>query len=197
MKRNKTPPYLYSKEKNTNMNKCLEVHEISLKRILENLDKIPKNGRSFGNEVKSLSSQEKKELMELVGKYNEYGKALRCEEAIRETAETLAKIAKMAETYAMTESSDWFQGEVVKRDFKQANRISTDFNKLAQETYGKMQQLTALYEDMGHVLSRYYEINNMDEMAAMVGAPVVGEEAIPSMPTTVQEPSRTFQSPEA
>jgi hypothetical protein len=167
-------------------NKNLEIHELSLKRILENLDKIPKNGRSFGNEVKTLSTQEKKELMELVSKYNEYGKALRCEEAIRETAETLAKIAKMAETYAMTESSDWFQGEVVKRDFKQANRISGDFNKLAQETYGKMQQLTALYEDMGHVLSRYYEINNMDEVA---GAPAV---AVPSTPVTTQEPSAVF-----
>lgn len=168
--------------------KSLEVHEISLKRILENLDKIPSNGR-FGNKTPTLSAQEKKELMELVGKYNEFGKALRCEEAIRETAETLTRIAKMAETYALSEASEWFQGEVVKRDFKQAGRISEDFNKLAKECYGKMQQLTALYEDMGHVLSRYYEINNMDEA---VGISTV---ATPSLPATVEEPTKVFTPP--
>jgi hypothetical protein len=115
--------------------------------------------------------------MELVSKFNEYGKVLRCEHALMETAKTLDEISRMAEQYAMTESSDFFQGKVVERDFKQVKGITKDFKKLSQECFGKIQQLNALYEDMGHVLGRYYEIKTLDELAqpqpqsAMEGGP--------------------------
>lgn len=142
----------------------LTVKEFSLKRIVENLDKIPNNGK-FGDEVQKLSTEEKKKLMDMVSKYNEYGSVLRCEQALMETSKTLQDIAAMAERYAMTESSDWFQSKVVERDFKQARGISQNFNKLAKECYGKIQQLSALYEDMGHVLGRYYEIKTTNESA--------------------------------
>jgi hypothetical protein len=143
----------------------LQVHEFSLKRILENLDNIPSNGK-FGDEPKKLSPQDKKKLMDAVSKFNEYGKVLRCETALMETAKTLDEIANLAEIYAMTESSDFFQGRVVERDFKQVKGITKDFKKLAQECHGKIQQLNALYEDLGHLFGRYYEIKTLDEMIA-------------------------------
>lgn len=152
------------------MKENLEVHEFSLKKIVENLDRIPSNG-NFGSDVKKLTPEEKKRLMELVSKFNEYGSVLRCEHALMQTAKTLDEIAGMAETYAMTESSDFFQGRVVERDFKQVKGITKDFKKLASECYGKIQQLNALYEDMGHVLGRYYEISSLDEIAQSVGVP--------------------------
>jgi hypothetical protein len=153
----------------------LTIHEFSLKKILENLDKIPSNGK-FADENDKLSPQEKKRLMELVSKFNEYGKVLRCEQALLETSKTLSEISNMAKKYAMTESSDFLQREVVQRDFKQVEGITKDFTKLSRECYGKIQQLNALYEDMGHVLGRYYEINNLDEIAnATPSTPVMGE----------------------
>ena len=147
------------------MKQNLQVHEFNLKRIVENLGNIPSNGK-FGDEPKKLSAQDKKKLMDAVSRFNEYGKVLRCETALMETAKTLDEIAQMAETYAMTESSDFFQGKVVERDFKQVKGITKDFKKLASECHGKIQQLNALYEDMGHVLGRYYEIQTLDEMIA-------------------------------
>lgn len=147
------------------MKQNLQVHEFNLKRIVENLDNIPSNGK-FGDEPKKLSAQDKKKLMDAVAKFNEYGKVLRCETALMETAKTLDEIAGLAETYAMTESSDFFQGKVVERDFKQVRGITKDFKKLASECHGKIQQLNALYEDMGNVLGRYYEIQTLDEMVA-------------------------------
>jgi hypothetical protein len=158
------------------MKQDLTVHEFSLKKIVENLDKIPSNGK-FGQE-ESLTPQQKKRLMELVSKFNEYGKVLRCEQALLETSKTLSEISTMAKKYAMTESSDFLQREVVQRDFKQVESITKDFTKLSRECYGKIQQLNALYEDMGHVLGRYYEINNLDEIAnATPSTPVMGEQA--------------------
>jgi DNA-binding transcriptional regulator GbsR (MarR family) len=153
------------------MKENLNISEFSLKRIVENLDRIPRNGK-FDNDVKRLTPEEKKRLMELVSKFNEYGDVLRCEQALMDVAKTLDEIAKMAETYAVTESSDWFQSKVVERDFKNVKKTAADFKKLAQECYGNIQQLSALYEDMGHTLSRYYEIRSLDEMAMDVDVEV-------------------------
>ncbi len=159
----------------------LEVKEFSLKQILENLDRIPKDGGAkFGDEVQKLSPQQKKDLMEKVRKFNEYGRVLRCETALMEMAKTLSEIGQMAESYAMTESGDYFQSEVVKRDFNEVKKITKDFSKRAKECYGGLQQLNALYEDMGRKMERYFEISSLDEIAAAAGvvskpAPMVGE----------------------
>jgi hypothetical protein len=163
----------------------LEVKEFSLKKILENLNEIPRDGGAkFGNENKKLSPQQKKDLMEKVRKFNEYGKVLRCETALMEMSKTLAEIGQMAESYAMTESGDYFQAETVKRDFNDVKKITKDFSKLSRECYGGLQQLSALYEDMGRKMERYFEIQSLDEIAAgaaqpaqeaSAAAPVVGE----------------------
>jgi len=88
----------------------------------------------------------------------------------------------MAESYAMTESGDYFQSEVVKRDFNEVKKITKDFSKIARDCYGGLQQLNALYEDMGRKMERYFEIQSLEEIAAAVApqessapAPVVGE----------------------
>lgn len=167
----------------SNITDNLEVKQFSLKQIVENLGNIPKDGGAkFGDEVQKLSPQQKKDLMAKVRKFNEYGKVLRCETALMEMAKTLAEIGQMAESYAMTESGDYFQAEVVKRDFNEVKKITKDFSKRAKECYGGLQQLNALYEDMGRKMERYFEIASLDEIAAaapQVGAPapVVGEVA--------------------
>lgn len=150
------------------MKENLEVKEFSLKQIVENLGKIPKNGGpQFGNEPQKLSPQQKKQLMEKVARFNEYGRVLRCETELMEMAKTLSEIGQMAEAYAVTESADYFQAETVKRDFNEVKKITTQFSKLAKECFGGLQQLNALYEDMGRKMERYFEIQSLDEMAAM------------------------------
>jgi len=96
--------------------------------------------------------------MEMVKCYNEFGKKLRMENSLIETAQALAEISELAETHACNEAQDWFSTEVVKEDFKRARGISETFQKLARECHGKVQKLNALYEDMGNILERYYEI---------------------------------------
>lgn len=149
------------------MRENLEVKEFSLKQIVENLGKIPKNGGpQFGNEPQKLSPQQKRQLMDKVARFNEYGRVLRCETELMEMARTLTEIGQMAETYAVTESSDYFQAETVRRDFNEVRKITTQFSKLAKECFGRLQQLNALYEDMGRKMERYFEIRSLDEIAS-------------------------------
>jgi hypothetical protein len=130
---------------------------MKLKKIVENMNRMPSTLKGF-NESPKLSSEQKRKLMEMVSQYNTLGQKLRMESALIETATTLAEISELAETYACNEASDWFATEVVKTDFKRAKGITETFQKLARECHGKIQQLNALYEDMGHILGRYYEI---------------------------------------
>ena len=166
------------------MKNNLEVKQFSLKQIVENLNSIPKDGGAkFGDETPKLNQQQKKQLMEKVGNYNELGKVLRCETAIMELAKTLGEIGQMAESYAMTESGDYFQAEVVKRDFNEVKKIVKDFQRLARDTNSGLIKLNALYEDMGSKMQRYFEIKSLDEIAAAINpgasapAPKVGEVA--------------------
>lgn len=130
---------------------------MKLKKIVENIGKMPSTLKGFNDNPK-LSKEEKQKLLNMVSGYNQLGEKLRMENSLIETASSLAEISKLAETYACSESQDWFATEVVKNDFKRAKGISETFQKLAKECHSKVQQLNALYEDMGHILQRYYEI---------------------------------------
>lgn len=151
------------------------------------MDKMPSTLKGF-NESPKLSPEQKRKLMEMVGQYNTLGQKLRMEGALIETATALAEIAELAETYACNEASDWFATEVVKTDFKRAKGITETFQKLARECHGKVQQLNALYEDMGHILGRYYEI--ADPMAEVCPNPtnVKSQRGLPNaQPQTIMQ----------
>jgi Ni,Fe-hydrogenase I large subunit len=111
------------------------------------------------------SVEEKKMALEAIGKYNEYGGQLRREHNLMEIAHTLAKITEAAEKFTMTETEDWFDKKTVSENMKQLRRVSEEFNKLAKEAHTMQQRMEALYEDGGHVLSRYFEIKDLNEGA--------------------------------
>jgi DNA repair ATPase RecN len=144
----------------------LTIHEFSLKKIIENFDKIPEKTGKFGEPSNTLSKEEKKKLWELMRKFNEYGQSLRGDQALMETAKTLSEISAMAKKYAMSENNiDVLQKETVQRDFKQVDGITQNFQKLAKECVSKVMQLNALYEDLGHIYERYYEMENINEVS--------------------------------
>ena len=57
---------------------------------------------------------------------------------------------------------------------KHLNGMVSDFKKTAQESHVLGQRLTALYEDMGNVLNRYYDINEDMEISEELKTSNVG-----------------------
>jgi len=160
---------------------------MKLKKILENMNKMPSTLKGF-NESPKLSSEQKRKLMEMVKNYNQLGQKLRMENSLIETATALSEISELAETYACNEASDWFATEVIKQDFKRAKGISETFQKLARECHGKVQQLNALYEDMGHILGRYYEIADPMQEVSPNPMDIKGQRGLPNaQPQTVMQ----------
>jgi hypothetical protein len=63
----------------------------------------------------------------------------------------------------VSETSDWFDKVSVNNNMKSLKGSVTEFKKAAIESHQLNQRLTGLYEDIGHVLNRYYEIDEADQ----------------------------------
>ena len=74
-------------------------------------------------------------------------------------AKQLAEMADNAQNHVLGETSDWFDGVSVKRNMKELKGLTGQFKKTAVEANAVNQRLSALYEDMGNILNRYYEID--------------------------------------
>lgn len=139
--------------------------EFTLRQIVENLDKIPAKG--FEEQKQKLSPEQVRQLKEMTSMFNEYGKAFEGEQAIMDSANAISQLMKLAETYALNEGGDWFQTEIIKKDFADAGKKLAQFQKLAKECYARKQQLGVLFDDLRHVLGRYYKINELGQMTSI------------------------------
>ena len=100
-----------------------------------------------------------KEIKEAMGTFSKLGNLLHREENLKEIASSLSEIATKAKTYTLSETDDWFDKVTVNRNMKELTTLSKSFGKFAQEAQGLQERMSALYEDMGHIIGRYYEVN--------------------------------------
>lgn len=131
--------------------------KFTLKRIVENLGRIPEKG--FGEETPKLTPEQKKRLIELASMFENFGESIRREEEILNSAKSMTELCELAETYALNECGDWFQQDIVQKDMKELKRRVMEYNKVAKESYARMQQLGVSYQDIGHILGRYYDLS--------------------------------------
>ena len=101
-----------------------------------------------------------KEIKEAMNNFSQMGKLLQREENLKEIAHSLSEIATKAKSYTLSETDDWFDKVTVNRNMKELTTLSKSFNKIASEAQGLQERMSALYEDMGHVIGRYYEIDD-------------------------------------
>ena len=115
------------------------------------------------NEERPLSLEVKKHFLEIVSTYNKYQESLDRKSDIAEIAETLGGITEAARTLAIHEGGDWFDKHTVKRNMSELDKLGKQFDKVALEARALDQRMGGLYEDMGHILSRYYKIGEITE----------------------------------
>ena len=101
----------------------------------------------------------KRQTMENVKNFSIIGKSLYGGGNIMEVAKQLAEIAEGAHNHVLSETDDWFDKVSVNKNMKSLKGSVVEFQKTAKEAHQLNQRLTGLYEDIGHVLNRYYEID--------------------------------------
>ena len=101
----------------------------------------------------------KHEVIEAVKSYARVGKQLYNGGGILEAAKQLVRMAESAQNHVLSETNDWFDAVSVKRNMKELKGLTGQFRKTAVEANATNQRLSALYEDMGNILNRYYDID--------------------------------------
>ena len=93
-----------------------------------------------------------------ISQYNEIGEAIFGKSNISKISEKLSWIASQAKSHTLQETEDWFDKITVNRNMKELTGLSKQFSKISSESEALQQRLGALYEDMGNIIGRYYEI---------------------------------------
>ena len=111
------------------------------------------------------------EFLSDVANYNQFGKSIYRNDSIYDVAKKLSEIARQANIHTVRETEDSFDKITVSRNMKELKSYSDQFHKVAKEAHGLQQRMESLYEDMGRVLNRYYDINELEEGGPGSGRP--------------------------
>ena len=114
-------------------------------------------------EFQQLPSELKKHFLEIISTYGQHRESMSRKSDIRQVAETLGGIADAAQEYTLREGGDWFDRVTIKRNMNELKKLQSAFEKESIEAKAQEQRLESLYEDMGHVLGRYFEIADITE----------------------------------
>lgn len=148
---------------------------ITLKKIIKESRLGPSTGTAPENgnhgDTRKFSPEVKRHFLEIVSTYNKYQEMMDRKSDIIEVAETLGGIIEAAKELAINEGDDWFDKHTVKRNMNELGKLGQQFEKVVVEAKALDQRLSGLYEDMGHILSRYYKIGEIteDEMKSRLG----------------------------
>ena len=102
---------------------------------------------------------DKHQVVEGVRNFGIVGKSLYNSGNVMEISKQLAEVAEAAYNHILGEQDDWFDKVSVSKNMKSLKGSVVEFQKTAKEVHQLNQRLTGLYEDIGHVLNRYYEID--------------------------------------
>ena len=132
--------------------------QIKLKDLLlETVGFVSRNPRI--KEEDDTPSINIKELVSSISNYGSLGEQIYGKGSLKETAETLSSIADGAAQHTLSETEDMFDKVTVSRNMKELVGLSKQFGKVAGEAHSLQERMSGLYEDMGNILSRYYEIH--------------------------------------
>tara|TARA_B100001250_G_scaffold408716_1_gene431620 strand:- start:744 stop:1325 length:582 start_codon:yes stop_codon:yes gene_type:complete len=120
----------------------------------------------LGEAFEDTPKVDKHKVIEGVRNYGIVGKSLYNNNNIMEISKQLADIAESAHSHILGEQDDWFDKISVNKNMKTLKGSVVEFQKTAKEAHSLNQRLTGLYEDIGHVLNRYYEITEENGLDA-------------------------------
>ena len=105
-----------------------------------------------------------KELVSSINNYGSLGEHIYGKGSLKEIAEKLSSIAEGAAQHTLSETEDMFDKVTVSRNMKELTGLSKQFGKVAMEANSLQERMSGLYEDMGHILGRYYSIGEANDV---------------------------------
>lgn len=101
-----------------------------------------------------------------ITKFKSLGKILYNLGKYKQIAQYFDSLAQNAEHYLVSKSDTWFDNITIKRNTKELKTYAKEFAKVAGEAQALQQRMLTLYEDMGVILNRYFDVPD-EQMEAM------------------------------
>ncbi len=155
--------------KQINLKNLLKDHSFSLaggvvsQNAFHNDMSLSKMVKEKYGDVENEPKVNSEQILSKIQEFGNLGKSIYKSGDLKETAKTLSDIANAAKVHTLRETEDWFDKVTVNRNMKELTNLSKHFGKLSEEASSVQQRLEALYEDMGIVLSRYYDLNEVHD----------------------------------
>jgi len=127
------------------------------------LSSLVKEGNpEYWNEAETTMNVQR--FLEDVKNYAQIGNNIYRETNLKEIAIKISEIVESAKIHTMNETDDWFDRVSVKRNMKELGNLAGAFVKAAKDSNLMQRRMETLYEDMGNILSRYYEIEEVSSV---------------------------------
>lgn len=131
-----------------------------LKTIISNtVNSVLKEGVKEKQEDPLLTPEQKREFIEQVSRFNEYGEAIYRQNNLKEAYKNIKNVVEFASKHITEESGDWFDQVTLGRHSKKLKESMKIFEKTVAESIKLQQRLESVYEEIGETLNRYYKIN--------------------------------------
>ena len=127
------------------------------------LKKLLGEGEDKKAPKQTLSNEARRHFLEIISTYGSFGPKLKNENDLAQIAETLGAITDAASEFANKEAGNHFDESTVKRNMNELGKLSSQFEKIANEAKSLHSQMENLYEDMGHIIGRYYGVSELSE----------------------------------
>lgn len=114
----------------------------------------------YEEEHTGLTMEQKQTLFKEVREFNKYGKSIYLDgDNLKETAKKIRKLAEYATKY-VNEVNHGFDSVTVNRNMKELIKYCEKFQKAANELQAGHDRLESLYEEIGVIFNRYFEIED-------------------------------------
>ena len=113
-------------------------------------------GEWFGEDKKRVDAGA---FVQEVKNFSRMGEMIYREGSLRDVAKGLSELAEKARIATLQETDDWFDKVTINKNMKSLGNTSGEFTKIAKEANALQQRMESLYEDMGHILGRYYDLD--------------------------------------
>ena len=114
-------------------------------------------------QAEELTTEQKHAFLEAVKQFKKYGEAVYRNAGLGEVYESIKNMVEMAGKVTISETDDWFDNVTVSRHMKRMGESFKVFEKTLKEVSTLQQRLEASYDEIGEVLGKYYEINEMED----------------------------------
>jgi len=124
---------------------------------------VKENDDERHEESAEMSNEQKMAFLEAVKSYKKFGESIYRKEGLAKVYESIRGLVEVAGKNMVKETEGSFDGITVGRHVKRMNESFKVFEKTLKEVGTLQQRLESTYDEIGEVLGKYYEINELEE----------------------------------